>query len=78
MKNPQVNAILECVHGVLTNMMHSAELDVADSVDPSNIADFLTNTAWAIRSTDHSVLKASPGAAILGWELLLDIPFLAD
>ena len=45
-------------------MMHTAELDMANSVAPNNVADFLTNAAWAIRSTYHTVLKASPGAAI--------------
>ena len=34
--------------------------------------------AWAIRSTYHTVLKASPGAAIFGWDMLFNIPFLAD
>ena len=77
-KNPQANAILERVHGVLTNMMRTAELDMANSVAPSDVADFLTNAAWAIRSTYHTVLKASPGAAIFGRDMLFDIPFLAD
>jgi hypothetical protein len=41
-------------------------------------ADFLTNAAWAIRSTYHTVLKTSPGAAIFGSDMSFDIPFLAD
>ena len=59
-------------------MLRSAEIDMATSVDPSNIEAFLTNAAWAICSTYHTVLKASPGAAIFGWDMLFDIPFLAD
>jgi hypothetical protein len=47
-------------------------------VTPSDIADFLTDAAWAVRSTYHTVLKASPGAAIFGRDMLFDIPFLAD
>jgi hypothetical protein len=47
-------------------------------VEPSDVADFLTNAAWAIHSTYHTVLKASPGAAIFGRDMLFDIPFLAD
>ena len=39
---------------------------------------FLTDAAWAIRSTYHTVLKASPGAAIFGRDMLFNIPFLAD
>ena len=34
--------------------------------------------SWAIRSTYHTVLKASPGAAIFGRDMLFDIPYLAD
>jgi hypothetical protein len=77
-KNPQANAILERVHQVIMTMARTAELDMADTVEPSDVADFLTNAAWAIRSTYHTVLKASPGAAIFGRDMLFDIPFLAD
>jgi hypothetical protein len=59
-------------------MLRTAEIDMADSVAPSDIDMFLTNSAWAIRSTYHMVLKASPGAAIFGRDMLFDIPFLAD
>jgi hypothetical protein len=34
--------------------------------------------AWAIRSTYHKVLKASPGAAIFGRDMLFNIPLVAD
>jgi hypothetical protein len=58
-KNPQANAILERVHQVIMMMLRTAELDMAASVAPSDISTFLTNAAWAIRSTYHTVLKAS-------------------
>jgi hypothetical protein len=51
---------------------------MANSVAPSDIDAFLTNAAWAIRSTYHTVLKALPGAAIFGRDMLFNIPFLAD
>ena len=37
---------------------------MANSVTPNDVDVFLDNTAWAIRSTYHTVLKNSPGAAI--------------
>ena len=77
-KNPQANAILERVHQVISSMLRTAEIDMAPSVEPSDIDKFVTNVAWAIRSTYHTVLKASPGAAIFGRDMLFDIPFLAD
>ena len=59
-------------------MLHTAELDMAETVSKSDIADFLTNAAWAVCSTYHSILKISPGAAIFGRGILFDVPFLAD
>jgi hypothetical protein len=77
-KNPQANGILERVHQVLGQMLCTAELDMADSVTPDEVNVFLDNAAWAIHSTYHTVLKASPGAAIFGHDMLFYIPFVAD
>jgi hypothetical protein len=78
LKNPRANGILERVHQVLGQMLCIAELDMADSVTPDDVDVFLYNAAWAICSTYHMVLKASPGAAIFGRDMLFDIPFMAD
>jgi hypothetical protein len=59
-------------------MLRTVELDMADSVTPDDVDVLLDNTAWAIRFTYHTVLKASPGAAIFGQDMLFDIPFMAD
>ena len=53
-KNPQANAILERIHAVLMNMLRTSEIDMADSVKPSDINVFLTDEAWAICSTYHT------------------------
>jgi hypothetical protein len=76
-KNPQANAILERIHQVLGQMLHTSELDMANSVSPDDVDVFLDNAAWTIHSTYHTVLKASSGAAIFGREMLFDIPFVA-
>jgi hypothetical protein len=77
-KNPQANAILERIHAVFTNMLSPAILYMAKLVNASDINIFLANAAWAILSTHHTVLKASPGAAIVGQGMLFDIQFIAD
>ncbi len=51
---------------------------MAEMVTPSDIGVFLSDTAWAIRSTHHTVLKASLGAAIFEQDMLFDILFIAD
>jgi hypothetical protein len=77
-KNPQANDILEHIHAVFTNMLHTSELNMAGSVNASDIDIFLADAAWAIRSTHHTVLKASPDAAIFGQDMPFDISFIAD
>jgi hypothetical protein len=51
---------------------------MAETMKPSDIDVFLSDAVWAVRSTYHTVLKASPGAAIFGQDMLFDIPFIAD
>jgi hypothetical protein len=59
-------------------MLRTSELDMAEMVKASDIGILLSDTAWAVCSTYHTVLKASPGVAIFGQDMLFDIPFIAD
>ncbi len=59
-------------------MLHTSKLDMAKMVKASDIDTFLSDVALAVCSTYHTVLKASPGAAIFGQDMLFDIPFIAD
>ena len=77
-RNPQANAILERIHGVLSEMMRTSNLDMSDTLSPQDIDTFLVNAAWAVRSTYHTVLQTTPGAAIFGRDMLFDIPYIAD
>jgi hypothetical protein len=70
--------ILEHIHVVVMHMLCTAEINMTNSVKPSNIDMLLSDAAWANHSTYHTVLKASPGAAIFGQDMLFDIPFIAD
>ena len=61
-------------------MLRTTKLNMAKMVKASDIDVFLSDTAWAVCSTYHTVtvLKASPDAAIFGRDMLFDIPFIAD
>ena len=59
-------------------MLRTAGIDMANSVAPSDMDEFLTNTAWVICYNYHIVLQASPGASFFGRDMLFDIPYLAD
>jgi hypothetical protein len=77
-RNPQANAIIERMHGVLNSMLRTSGLNNLDEVTAECIDEWVTNAAWAIRATYHTVLKSSPGAAIFGRDMLFDIPYIAD
>ncbi len=58
-------------------MLRTSEINMADSVTPDDVDVFLDNAAWAIHSTCHTVLQASPGVAVFGQDMLFDILFVA-
>ncbi len=74
----QANAILERIHAVLGNMLHTSKLDTAELVKASDIDIFFSDTAQVVCSTCYRVLKSPPGAAIFGQDMLFGIPFTAD
>ena len=55
-KNPQENTMLERVHQMIRVMLHRAKIDMSDTISESDVADFVTNAAWAVCSTYHTVL----------------------
>ncbi|MCP4746662.1 MAG: hypothetical protein GY874_11075 [Desulfobacteraceae bacterium] len=59
-------------------MLRTSELDMAKTINDKMVDNFIVNTAWAVHSTHHTVLKSSPGAAIFGRDMLFDLPYLAD
>jgi hypothetical protein len=59
-------------------MLHSAELNIAELLTPDDMDIFLDNLVWAICSTYHTVLIASPGTTIFGRDMLFNIPFAAN
>jgi hypothetical protein len=65
-KNPQANTILEHMHQVIGQMLHTDGIDMAKSVTPDDVNLFLNNAACTICAIYHTVLTASPGAAIFG------------
>ena len=66
------------MHGVLADMMRTSGINMSQTVNPDDIDAFLTNAAWAVCTTHHTVLQLSPGAAIFGQDMLFDIPYPAD
>jgi hypothetical protein len=76
--NPQANGIIERVHLVLADALRTFELQERelDATDPWS--SFLASAAFAIRSTYHTTLGASPGQLVFGRDMLLPIKFKAN
>jgi RNase H-like domain found in reverse transcriptase/Reverse transcriptase (RNA-dependent DNA polymerase)/Integrase zinc binding domain len=76
--NPQSNAIIERVHQVLGNALRTFELEKRELDDKEPFEPFLTATAYAIRSTYHTTLKATPGQLVFGRDMILPVQFKAN
>ncbi len=64
-KNPQANAILERIHAVLGNMLHTYELNMAKMVKASDIDVFLLDAAWAFALPTIQCFKPPQGQQYL-------------
>ena len=76
--NPRSNGIIERVHKVLGDSLRTYELQKQDLPEYDPFGSFLSAAAWAIRSTIHTTLQATPGQLVFGRDMLLDLPFKAD
>lgn len=76
--NPQANGIVERVHLVLGDMLRTFELEKQNLDENDPWRPFLSAAAWAIRSTYHTTLQATPGQLVFQRDMLLPIKFKAN
>ena len=76
--NPQANSVIERIHQVLGNMLRTFKLEenYLDTDDPW--AGILAATAFAIRNTYHTTLKATPGQLVFGRDSIFNTKHVAD
>jgi transposase InsO family protein len=76
--NPQSNGIIERVHKVLGDALRTFELSGQNLDDDDPWTPFLSAAAYAIRSTYHTTLQASPAQLVFGRDMLLPLKFKVD
>jgi len=76
--NPQSNGIVERVHQVLADMLRTFKLEEQELDENDPWSPFLAAASFAIRSTYHTTLGATPAQLIFGRDMLLPIQFKAD
>jgi hypothetical protein len=78
-RNPQANAIVECTHQTLGNLIRSFQLQDKPYYDPDDPwGGILVAVAFALRSMYHMTLQAMPDQLILGRDMVLNVQHLTD
>lgn len=78
-RNPQSNAVLERVHGVLHNHARTFETEALEVRDWNHpFRQLVAFCAFAIRSTIHTVLQATPGQIVFRRDMILPIAFAVN
>ncbi|MGH7954563.1 MAG: hypothetical protein ACREOZ_01230, partial [Gloeomargaritales cyanobacterium] len=77
-RNPQANAIVERSHQVIGVMLRTKELEQVILNPDHPFEDIIPQISFAIRSTVHTTLQATPGQLVFGRDMILPIPFNAD
>ena len=77
-RNPQANAILERVHQVVANLVRTYDLEEYDMDDEDPWSGILAAAAFAVRSTYHTTLQATPGQLVYGRDMIFNIKHVAN
>ncbi len=70
-KNPQANGILKCIPRVIWNLLHSSHLITQDLLTATTQQELLMPVMWAINTTFHTTLKASPAQLTFNHDMIL-------
>ena len=79
-RNPQSNAILECIHQVLGDGLQDYNLDIknADPEDDDPFDEYTTTVAYAICCAYQQTHKHSPGQLVYGRDMFLPVDHKID
>ena len=80
-KNPQANSLCERMHQTVANSLRAMrQMNPPDGIQAATqlVDTALANCLFAVRSTVHSALQASPGSLAFSRNMILDIRMIAD
>ena len=76
--NPQGNSVIERIHQVIGDSLRAYELQEQELDEDDPFGAILANVSWALRSTYHTALEATPGQLFFGRDMLLGIQHKAN
>ena len=77
-RNPQANGILERTHQVIGNLLRSTRLMSQDLSTLDAQQELLAPVTWAINSTYHTTLQATPGQLAFQRDMIMPTTYLAN
>jgi hypothetical protein len=77
-RNPQANSIIERIHKTLGNMIRTFEINEIEIPEDEPWKGILAAIMYALRSTYHTTLKATPMQLVFGRDAMLNIKFEAN
>jgi RNase H-like domain found in reverse transcriptase/Reverse transcriptase (RNA-dependent DNA polymerase)/Integrase zinc binding domain/Retroviral aspartyl protease len=77
-KNPQANAIVERAHQTIGNMLRTSNLMSQKLQSLPALQQLLHNVQWALNTTYHTTLKATPGQLVFHRDLILPTQYLSN
>jgi transposase InsO family protein len=75
-RNPQSNAIIECIHQMTGNIIRTFDVTTINKDDPWS--GILAASMFAVRDTYHTTLRASPMQLVFGREAILNVKHVTD
>ena len=75
-RNPQSNAIIEWTHQTIRNIIWT--FDVSNIVNNDPWSGILAATMFAVRTTYHTTIQASPMQLVFGQDEILNIKHVSD
>jgi hypothetical protein len=69
---------MQSLSKVVNNILRSFDLEQENLEEDNPFEYFLQSTAWAIRSTYHTTLQATPCQLVFGRDMIHNIAFKAN
>ena len=78
-RNPQANSVLERIHQTLGNILRTYQVHSNPDLEEDDPwSGILAAAMFALQSTYHTTLQATPMQLVFGRDLMLNIKFEAD
>ena len=77
-RNPQANAIIECIHQMIGNAIRTFQVQDAYLDEDDPWSGILAATMFAVRAMYHTTLQATPAQLVFSQDAILNIQFKAN